>query len=353
MDKNSYMELPYDLSGAMAKNRFKNEILWGMHKMMDIYTNDEDFSIIFDYVCDIEVHWENGKYEFYQIKTANAGEAYTQNKLTKVGRKNNSVFAKLYLLKNNYNGNKDKIELAIVSNKPFKDKNNKLYNTNSILNFSDLNNDIKAKIEMDICNELKIEKVDFKNIKFVYTTIDLINPKNTLTGELVNFFKDILGVEIKKPTVLYNVLLDIITQKAEYEMKANTYEELIKNKAVTKDKIKEIFQKHIEISNNSVKKARQTIEDIYKDDYGKRINMLVALSSIVSTYNTDKRIQKIEKEIIDFLNNNNDSLSTNLKNVIIDLKEKYKKGFNIEYSNDEIEAFIVLILMKREEEMYE
>lgn len=234
MSMNSYMKLPYDLSGAMAKNRFKNEILWGLHKILDIYTDEKDFSVVFDYVCDIEVHWEDGKYEFYQIKTSNSGEAYTQTKLTKVGKKENSVFAKIYILKNKFDGEKENIKLAVVSNKPFKDKNSKLYNNIEVLNFNSLDDDVKNRIKDDIKQELNIDNVNFDNINFIYTTIDLINPKNTLTGEIVNFFKDTLGVEIKKPTVLYNVLVDIIMQKAEYEMKSNTYEELIKNKAIKK-----------------------------------------------------------------------------------------------------------------------
>lgn len=32
-----YMSLPYDLSGSMAKNRFRNELLWGLKKIIDLY----------------------------------------------------------------------------------------------------------------------------------------------------------------------------------------------------------------------------------------------------------------------------------------------------------------------------
>ena len=90
------MKLPYDLSGSMAKNRFKNELLWGIHKILEVYTDEKNFNMVFDYVCDIEVHWENGQYEFYQIKTSNSGESYTQSKLTRIGKKEKSVSKVIY-----------------------------------------------------------------------------------------------------------------------------------------------------------------------------------------------------------------------------------------------------------------
>lgn len=347
------MKLPYDLSGSMAKNRFKNEMLWGIHKMLEIYADEKNFNMVFDYVCDIEVHWENEEYEFYQIKTSNSGEGYTQSKLTRIGKKENSVLAKLYILKHNYNGDKNKIRLAIVSNKPFKDEKNKLYNNVEKLDFNSLDDGIKESIEESLKNEMKIHEVDFNNINFIYTTIDLINPKNTLTGELVNFFNDVLKVQIKKTAVLYSVLLDKISQKAEYELKLNTYDEIIEKKSISKENMNEIFNKHIEISNDSVKKAKEKIEDIYSDNYGKKLDMLVALTSVVKKIDLSKELKRIEKDIIKFINDNNNVLKNKLNIVIDTLYENYREKFSIEYSDDEVRSFLILILMKREEEMYE
>nr|WP_135449633.1 dsDNA nuclease domain-containing protein [Planococcus citreus] len=51
-----YMNLPFDLSGSRAKNRFRNELLWGLKKMLELYKESDDFTMVFDYSCDIEVH---------------------------------------------------------------------------------------------------------------------------------------------------------------------------------------------------------------------------------------------------------------------------------------------------------
>lgn len=353
MNRQSYMKLPYDLSGSMAKNRFKNELLWGIHKMLELYTDEENFNMVFDYVCDIEVHWENGEYEFYQIKTSNSGESYTQSKLIKKGKKEKSFLAKLYILKHDFDEDKDKIKIAIVSNKPFKDSDNILYNNIEKLEFNSLDIRIRNRIEKSLKSEMKIDKVDFNNINFIYTTIDLIKPKNTLTGELVNFFSDVLKVQIKKPAALYSVLLDKISQKAEYELKVNTYDELIEKKSISKESIIQLFNKHIEISNNSVKKAKENIEKMYTDNYGKKINMIVALSSIVQKMNLSSTLKRLEKEIIEYINGNVEILENNLNIIIDTLYQKYKEKFDIEYSDEEIKSFLILILMKREEEMYE
>ena len=68
MLEDSYLKLPYDLSGSMSKNRFRNEMLWGLEKMFELYKTNQDFFMVFDYVCDIEAHLD-GKIEFFQIKT--------------------------------------------------------------------------------------------------------------------------------------------------------------------------------------------------------------------------------------------------------------------------------------------
>ncbi len=87
-------------------------------------------------------------------------------------------------------------------------------------------------------------------------------------------------------------------------MKVNTYDDLIKNKAITKKDIDELFNKHREISNNAVEKAKNNIEKMCTDSYMRKTKMIVALSSVVSNLSISKDLQKLEQEIIGFINNN-------------------------------------------------
>lgn len=77
-----YLSLPHDMSGSVSKNRFRMELLWGISKMIDIYDSG-DFTMVFDYACDIEIHFEDG-FEFYQIKTHTGNHTYTWKKLSEV-----------------------------------------------------------------------------------------------------------------------------------------------------------------------------------------------------------------------------------------------------------------------------
>ena len=86
--KEQYMSMPYDLSGSRSKNRFRVELLWGIDKMLELMESDKSFTMVFDYVCDIEVHMED-ELEFYQIKTHSKSQsAYTTTSLTKKKNKN-------------------------------------------------------------------------------------------------------------------------------------------------------------------------------------------------------------------------------------------------------------------------
>ena len=125
--KEQYMSMPYDLSGSRSKNRFRVELLWGIDKMLELMESDKPFTMVFDYVCDIEVHMEDGL-EFYQIKTHNKSQsAYTTTSLTKKESKNShgSILGKLFVL-NASEGRNNLI--AIVSNSPYKMSGNDIYN---------------------------------------------------------------------------------------------------------------------------------------------------------------------------------------------------------------------------------
>ena len=78
---NAYRTIPYELSGAISKNRFRQEILWGVAKMFDLF-NEPDFCVIFDYKCDIEVHL-NSSIEFYQVKSQKSLRPYSFAELSK------------------------------------------------------------------------------------------------------------------------------------------------------------------------------------------------------------------------------------------------------------------------------
>ena len=83
----AYRTIPYDLSGSVSKNRFRQEILWGISKMFDLFDKPE-FCVIFDYKCDIEIHLSDS-IEFYQIKSQKTQKPYSFAELSKVCQRRN------------------------------------------------------------------------------------------------------------------------------------------------------------------------------------------------------------------------------------------------------------------------
>ena len=96
-----YMGLPCDLSGSRSKNRFRLELLWGISRMLELMESANDFTIVFDLVCDIEVHLDKG-FEFYQIKTHKESQSkYTAKSLVKVRGRAGVYFRKTVCVKYN------------------------------------------------------------------------------------------------------------------------------------------------------------------------------------------------------------------------------------------------------------
>lgn len=112
------MGLPFDLSGSRSKNRFRLELLWGISRMLDLMESTNDFTIVFDFVCDIEVHLDN-EFEFYQIKTHKESQPkYTVKNLVRVkDGEQRSILGKLFALNTTRN---IPVKIVLVCNAPFK-----------------------------------------------------------------------------------------------------------------------------------------------------------------------------------------------------------------------------------------
>src|SRR5690606_20377193 len=139
---------------SRSKNRFKNELLWGFKKMLEIYKKDIDFTIVFDYCCDIEIHKEDG-FEFYQVKTQNDNNSYTVDKMVKRNSSGVSILGNLYKLKYDpLNKETDTTHVTLVSNAPLSDGKT-AYNNIEIVDLASIDNKAVKKIKTNMKEELK------------------------------------------------------------------------------------------------------------------------------------------------------------------------------------------------------
>ena len=344
---NEYSKIPYDTSGATSKNRFRLEMLWGASKMFDLFDKDE-FCIVFDYKCDIEIHFSESL-EFYQLKTHRVQRPYDFSRISKQDKTGKSIFGKLYLLRNGLNESMS-VKLAIVSNAFLKIKKT-VYSDSEIVHFDSLDTSTKKEICKALSKELGND-IDFSDVDFIYTSMDLINPENDLKGKIVGSFERIMGCEPEKPNALYRLIRDTVESKACYEMKCDDYDELIKNKGITKNDLHTMLIQHSTHIDTAIEKAKNYISQTVSNP--KEIHRYnSSLVTITKDYLVSYELKDNERKIVEYLNEHEDDLPDNQIDTLKDLYERFNSLFSIEYSEYDRKAFILINLIKWEDGKYE
>ncbi|MDG0029965.1 DUF4297 domain-containing protein [Priestia sp. Y58] len=348
-----YMNLPYDLSGSMAKNRFRNEILWGLKKMLELYRENVEFTVVFDYSCDIEVHKENC-FEFYQVKTQNNNGTYTVEKLTKKNKSGDSILGKLYRLKYNQMGEEcDETVISLVSNAPLND-GKKIHNNIEKVELKDIENRAILLIKKSIKEELKLEQgITLENSNFIKTGIDLIDPEKTLIGETALFFEEKFNCEPKKINSLYRILSSEIFNKASFELQLTSYEELLKKKGIDNSFLDSVLNNYLENTDNIIDTVKEFINEEYKSDFRTRVKLNKALSQVLRSLHSSKHLQYIENEIIQYIKRNINFIPGSDLEIIEVISEKMNRKKTIEISEEEIKVLVLLVLKRFVEGIYE
>ena len=355
MDKEKYMSLPHDLSGAMSKNRFRNEMLWGLSLIFESYLAQKNFVVVFDYVCDIELH-ADGTFAFYRLKTSSGTSPYSVKKLTKCYmdvESNHSILGKLFLIKNSFPNEDNNFKVAVVSNVPIK-LNGKVYANSPELCVGSVGEEVVSEFVRCLKNEFPNEtEFDFSSVYYILSTIDLFNPHDTLLEKTVTFYQKVTGKEPTKPNTLYRTFTDIISNCACYEMEAYTYEELIAHKGITTIQISNILKQYSDNANDSVEKCKGYIETLYCNDFGTCVRAKRALDQIVIDLQTNVLLQAKEQEIQKWIMQNLHFLVGDKSEIANRLMEYKADSFPIEYSRIQIWAMFILILTRIEEGVYE
>lgn len=246
-----YMSRLPDMSGSLAKNRFRLELLWGLEKLLSCLDDGiDEFAIVFDYRCDIELHLDEG-YEFYQVKTSKS-DNFSISKVCRRPSRGVPIIARLYDL---HDAEGDgSVRMAIVSNRPFLYDGGRLSSPGKVL-FSSLTNKDKRLIEKAIGKACPESGPNYENMSYIMVALDLDRPDDVIRGHLVNTFKQVRGCEPRKPGALYEALSSLAIAKACEEKMQSTYQDVIEKKAITSSEVAELFS-------------------IYEDKVGNRFELL-------------------------------------------------------------------------------
>lgn len=339
-----YNSIPYDLSGAASKNRFRLEMLWGISKMFDLY-DKPDFCVVFDYKCDIEIHFDD-TLEFYQIKTHKVQSPYKFTVISKPDKNTGkSIIGRLYLLKN-IADQQVSMKVALVSNAFFQiDK--KVYSDVEVLKFSDLDEATQKKICDALKTELQQDDIDISNVHYIYTSMNLLDPENDIKGKIAGCFEKIKNCEPIKPNALYRLIRDTVDAKACYELKSDDYDELILHKGITKAQLDMMLNQYVDNTDNGVKQAQEYIESKYS--VKERRKLKTALVHILEASVRSNELKNKEREISSYIDSNIENLPEEFEEIIDVLLQNFGDSFSVEYTREQIYVFLILILKRWED----
>lgn len=338
-----YMNLKADTSGSRSKNRFRLELLWGISKILELMETTDNFTMVFDYVCDIEVHKDNG-FDFYQIKTHKPGKGYTPNSLVKYNKDNEegSILGKLFALNLD---DEDGVKVFLVCNEPLK----ALSCEPGELSLDKLDEKEREKIIKAIKDELDIDKVDLSKSFYLYTPMNLLNPVDQIKGELISTFEKIKGSEPIKPNALYNLVFDTVSERACYEFNLNDYEKLKALKGITRREFDRLLDVHCSNEKTGLTATQDIINSI--SNIKEKMKYKKALSTFVPKLAKSRDMQALELKMADFLDKEDDIGDMN--NAINLLYNVFYDSFPIEYNDAEKMVCFMLIINKYSEGGYE
>lgn len=337
------MGLPFDLSGSRVKNRFRLELLWGVSKMLELMETENDFTIVFDFVCDIEIHFDS-KFEFYQIKTHKESQSrYTAKSLVKRKEdENGSILGKLFVLNK---GNDVPVKVVIVCNAPFK----ALSNEPGEKSFADLDESNKSIIIEAIKTELGMEDIDLCSSYYLYTPMNLLQPENEIKGQLMATFEKIKGSEPLNPNALYRLVFETVSEKARYEFSLEDYEQLKQLKGVSRRELNRMLDAHSSNEKTGVNQTKEYIDRIKNIHEKKRYKD--ALNTLLPKMARSRVVQGMEISMVKTLV---DHPEVSDVDAAIDLLTNiYHDKFSVEYSNAEKTVCYMIVIHKYMEGGYE
>lgn len=276
---------PRETSGARSANRFDYQKDWALCKALELQLEKDNYVIVLDFHDDILILDSDispDKIGFYQIKSKKSG-VWTRAALVQHETDKMSILGKLLY---NYTvfGDFD-ITLNLVSNATFDMKlADKSKSTEKVsISLEELEDKEKVNLFKKIEDELSINLKDKANLTYLRVTELGASGHDTYTkGKLVEFFsKYENGKYDVNANAAYGILFSEFKKKNDYEWNVDSFDEVLKYKAVTRKD----FEKLI---NLLIKSSKQYTE--WKD-----VEQELSLSGIGL-----KEITRIKKKWVDY-----------------------------------------------------
>ncbi len=298
IDDKEYQKITKDIAGARTKSRFTYEMFYGIKIIYDLYcNNNDDFFVIFDYACDIEVG-TNNLIDFYQVKTKNSG--YSFNDLIKRPKEGKPILQTLV----NLDASDSVSSLNIVSNSPIKGIKSDTIEFSNLEHFcfGIIPQEYKDQIESNITWPSGTPKIS--KINYIVSDLCLNTPSKTLPYYTNRFLTGVYG---GAPTLINRfeeVIIKMVREKADYNYDTITLNETIKNKGITRQDIEEVLAVyHKEVTDRSMPDVKTFSSKIEEMGFArnKRIELKNEFSRLFGCGYVKESVQEVIDSIKDIL----------------------------------------------------
>lgn len=159
--------------------------------------------------------------------------------------------------------------------------------------------------------------------------MDLLNPEDSIRGKLVKSFVDIKGEEPQNPNALYRLVVDSVKEKASYEFDSGTYEDVVKNKGITRSEFDKMLNAHKKESKNGINETQEYINNL---SFAKRRRYNTALGNILEMQQSES-LRLIKIKIYNYIVEHEDSLD-DIESYLKEISKLFDDDFDVEFTDD-------------------
>ena len=238
--KDALINVPQrEVSGSRTAARLDYQKNWALKQMLKKHTDNLNYVFVFEFHDDVLVpdsSTDPQKIDFYQVKTLRGKNWTIKGLLTREKGESGlklSFIGKLYQHKEDFPDHPS--SLNFVTNAYFSFDKEKTVICAA---------DIKEEEQNDLIKSIKqqvpaLKQIELADLSFRRTSLSLDGQESHIKGELHNFFNHFFGDNHTIPIeAWYKTITDEIKRKNNYPQSGiKSFDDLIKNKSITKDSI--------------------------------------------------------------------------------------------------------------------
>ncbi|NGX84308.1 DUF4297 domain-containing protein [Aequorivita sp. KMM 9714] len=239
-------------AGAKTIDKYLYQYHWALYRVISEHDTTNEYAVFIelheDVVISDSLSSQNAKFEFNQVKTNSA--KFTNYQLVEKKKSGRSVLGKL---------------IESVNSKPYADKITSL-NLVCTSNFSlelkkddvelkiirkeDLADSQLKKLEAAIKNELSISELP-STLKFIVPDLAEKDYQKILVGEISSLINRLYPESRFNDESIYRLLIDELIRKGKVTYDFTKWDELIKNKALTSEKVTSVINEFTNIKDEA------------------------------------------------------------------------------------------------------